>query len=276
MGAIRFGESTVLVTVDQVADGVHVQVANTPLDRIAHKAIVRNLSDVAAMAALPIGAVAAASLPRDFGKDRANVLFDHMHRIAAEHDCPLIGGDISFWDHPLVLTVTILADPAGIEPVLRSGGQAGDRVYVTGRLGAAWREDGGGPHLTAEPRIAVARALASQTAVKLHGMIDLSDGLAGDLRHICERSGVDARIEAASIPCRDGADVNRALYDGEDYELCFTAAGEVPAAVEGVMITPIGWLIERQAGDEPMIALTHADGRNEILTRGGWEHTNEP
>jgi len=269
MGAVRVGDVDVLVTVDQVVDGVHVKLANTSLEAVGRKAIVRNLSDVAAMAALPVGAVAAALLPRGFGQARADELFDHMHRIAAGYDCPLFGGDIAFHDGPLVLTVTILAEPAGVQPILRSGARLGDGVYVTGRLGGAWDEQGGGPHLTAEPRIAVARALAADADVQLHSMIDLSDGLAGDLRHICERSGASAEIEAERLPCRPGVDVNDALTDGEDYELCFTAAGTVPGAVAGVAITAIGRVI---AGNEHAVWLIEPSGERKRLEQGGWEH----
>jgi len=268
MGAVRVGDADVLVTVDQVVDGVHVKLANTSLEAVGRKAIVRNLSDVAAMAALPVGAVAAALLPRDFGSDRADELFDHMHRIASQYACPLFGGDIAFHDGPLVLTVTIIAEQAGVQPILRRGAKQGDGVYVTGELGGAWDEQGGGPHLTAEPRIAVARALATDTELQLHSMIDLSDGLAGDLRHICDRSNVSAIIEAASIPCRPGVDVHRALTDGEDYELCFTAAGIVPEAVAGVAVTKIGRIME----GPPAISLIESDGTTQPIEHGGWEH----
>lgn len=278
MGAVTTGGRTVLVTVDQVADGIHVNTATTPLDLIARKAIVRNLSDVAAMAALPVAAVAAACLPRDFGETRTKQLFDALLETAARYDCPLIGGDISMWDQPLILTVTVLAEPAGVEPARRSGAKPGDAVFVTGQLGGAWDQSGGGAHLTAEPRILLARQLAQSLTNDLHSMIDLSDGLARDLLHICEQSGVDAVIETAAIPARAHLSEPRwkpALGDGEDYELCFTvsqsAAARIPGQIEGVPITHIG-SIETRRGEQPRINLRHADGSTEPCPQSGWEH----
>lgn len=271
MGAVRIGDSDVLVTVDQVVDGIHVNLANTSLEAVGRKAIVRNLSDVAAMAALPVGAVAAALLPRDFGQQRANELFDHMRRVAEQYDCPLFGGDIAMHDGPLVLTVTVLAESAGIGPIRRSGAVAGDGIYVTGELGGAWDTQGGGPHLTAEPRIKEARSLAGNGSMQLHSMIDLSDGLASDLRHICEQSNVDVAIEATAIPCRPGVNVHHALTDGEDYELCFTATGDVPHTLDGVAIHRIGTILDR-AGTPTEVTLIEADGTRQSLSAGGWEH----
>jgi thiamine-monophosphate kinase len=271
MGAVRIANTDVLVTVDQVVDGVHVNLVNTSLEAVGRKAVVRNLSDVAAMAALPVGAVAAALLPRDFGEQRANELFDHMRRVAEQYDCPLFGGDIAMHDGPLVLTVTVLAESAGIGPIRRSGAVASDGIYVTGELGGAWDKQGGGPHLTAKPRIKEARSLAGNGSMQLHSMIDLSDGLASDLRHICEQSDVDSEIEATAVPCRPGVDVLHALTDGEDYELCFTAAGDVPHAVDGVAIHRIGTVLER-AGTQAEVTLIEVDNSRQSLPAGGWEH----
>ena len=120
MGAVTLGDTTVLVTVDQVADGVHIDLATTPIEKVGRKAITRNLSDVAAMAAKPVGAVAAACLPVGFGEDRAKALFDAMRATAEDFNCPLIGGHLSTWDQRLIIPVTVFAHPDGLQPVLRS------------------------------------------------------------------------------------------------------------------------------------------------------------
>jgi thiamine-monophosphate kinase len=281
MGGVRFGDRELLVTVDQVADGVHFHLAATPLDLLARKCIVRNLSDVAAMAAVPVAAVAAAALPQGFGQLRADELFEHLQRIALGYDCPLIGGDVTVWDQRLLITITVFADPGGIAPVRRSTARPGDRVYVTGELGGAWDEQGGGPHLTAEPRLALARALARSTAVGLHAMIDLSDGLATDLRHICEASGVAAEIEVDCLPCRDTIRHDgrppwrHALTDGEDYELCFTADGEVPETIAGVPIRAVGRILPAARRQSPIVLLL-PDGGRRALTETGWQHDHDP
>jgi len=274
MAVTRIGGAVVLSTVDQLADGVHVDLRRDPLELIGRKAITRNLSDVAAMAAKPVGALVAAALPRGFGEDRANALFDAMRAAAERYACPLIGGDITMWDNPLMLTVTVLAEPAGVEPVLRRGAKPGDIVCVSGELGAAWSADGSrSQHLTFEPRIDLARRLAQTVA--LHAMIDLSDGLATDLAHIAEQSNVAAEIDGDAVPCR--TDLAAAFNDGEDYELCFTLApadaDRLGATVNGVTITRIGRIMNPdESPPDGRIWLIRGDGRREPMAKGGWEH----
>ena len=288
MGAVSVGGQLLLVTTDQVVGGVHFDGQTASLERIARKSVTRNLSDVAAMAALPVAAVAAVCLPRTFGADRANELFDAMRAVAEAYRCPLIGGDISFHDEPLVITLTVLAEPAGIEPVRRNGAKAGDAICVSGQLGGAWDEQGGGAvHLDFEPRINLARKLASIEGLTLHSMIDLSDGLATDLGHICRASQVAAEIEVAKLPIRPHAEAAakrdgrpahvHALTDGEDYELCFTidadeATKHLPADIDGVPLTVVGRVTEQNAL-QPLVHLRHSDGRIEPLDLAGWEHT---
>jgi thiamine-monophosphate kinase len=272
MGALRIGKQVVLVTVDQVADGVHVRAKNTPMELIARKAMLRNLSDVAAMAGRPLGAVAAACVPGQWSQTQARQLTDALHDAARRWQCPLIGGDLSTWDHPLLLSVTILAAPTNAGPILRSGALAGDGIYVTGRLGGAWDEQGGGAHLHAEPRTREAIALAETLGDRLHSMIDISDGLACDLGHICRLSRVSAAIRADAVPCREQATLNSALHDGEDYELCFTAAGDVPDRVGDVPVSRVGWLVAPGPADGAMLTVIEADGRRRPVETRGWEH----
>lgn len=285
MGAIQVGGATLLVTVDQVADGVHYDLANTPIEKIGRKAITRNLSDVAAMAAKPVGAVAAACLPKGFGQDRATALFDAMRGTAEAFGCPLIGGDISAWDQRMILTVTVFAEPDGIDPVLRSSAVVGDTVYVTGTLGGSLethREPAGYVHhLDFVPRIEFARRLAGDTTTRPHAMIDLSDGLAQDLTRICERSGVSARIMCKGLPISAGARLaaersgkphwQHALGDGEDYELCFTASAQgMPSEVDGVPITAVGTIVD--GGSGPLVTAELPDGTTTDVHELGWEH----
>ncbi len=288
MGAVLLGGATVLVTVDQVADGVHFDLATTPIEKIARKAITRNLSDVAAMAAKPVGAVAAACLPKGFGEDKAKTLFDAMHATAEQFNCPLIGGDISMWDQRLILTVTIFAEPDGIDPVLRSGAQVGDVIYVTGKLGASLITTDDPPgythHLDFTPRIALARKLAVNSAIRPHAMIDLSDGLALDLPRICEQSNVCAELDTNNLPISHAAHLaaqrsgqpawQHAMGDGEDYELCFTAPpgspSIMPAEIDGVPITQIGTIVAQHPG--PVVTVRLPDGTLADTASLGWEH----
>lgn len=294
MAMVVVDEGRVLVGVDQVVDGIHVDLASVPLSLVGRKAVSRSLSDVAAMAGRPRSALAAACLPREMGRERAQDLFDAMRQTAESYGCPLVGGDITIWDRPLVLSVTTLADPAGVEPVRRDGARPGDVICVTGNLGGAYFEESGGEpgrgphHLHFEPRIDLARRLATTDGIELHAMIDLSDGLATDLRRLCAASGVPAEIHEAELPLRpaavaaaerDGRDaIDHALTDGEDYELCFTleagaAEASLPNEIDGVAITRIGLILEaEEAAADSLIWLVSKSGGRRALTAAGWEH----
>lgn len=273
MAALRTRSgATILVAVDQVVDGLHVNVGSMPLELIGRKAVCRSVSDIAAMAARPIASLAAGTLPPDWEESRANTLFDAMRTAAAEQHCPLIGGDIAIHrsaDHPLTLSVTVLAVPGDTPPVRRDGARIGDGVYVTGALGGSFGDDGLGRHLTFEPRVEVALQLAATLGANLHAMIDISDGLGRDAGRIAAASDVRIALRARDLPCNPGVDWRAAASDGEDYELCFTAAGEVPDSIAGVPITKVGEVVA-PSGGEPVVV--HIDG--EVLAGGelGWDH----
>ena len=275
MAMVRLAGRDLLIAVDQVIDGRHVRLKTTPLVLVGRKAVTRSLSDIAAMAARPVGALVAVVLPPEFGAERAEALFDAMRATAAEYDCPLIGGDIAFHadaSHPLICSVTVLAEPVNGRAITRTGAEADDVVYVTGALGGAVLEDGGGKHLTFQPRIAEAIELAGALGPHLHAMIDLSDGLGRDASHIAESSGVQIEIDAARIPCTTGIDYRAAAAGGEDYELLFAAVGDVPATlIGGLAVTAIGRVSPRRGEDEPLVIIRDGD---EIITGDelGWQH----
>lgn len=256
-----------LVTTDQVLDGVHVQCAQCGPRAAGRKAMARGLSDIAAMAGLPTAVVATVAAPNAFTDADAQALYAGLREVADAFDCPLVGGDVSVWDGPVTISVTVLGEPGDIEPVCRSGAQADDALCVTGRLGGAWRN---GRDLTFTPRIAEARALAG--AADLHAMIDLSDGLGTDLRHLCAASGVGAEIDSRCIPIHADADLSAALGDGEDYELLFSLPGDQAERLiaEPPCETPIHRIGRCLAGSE--IRLIGPNGQTEIMDARGWEH----
>ncbi len=270
---VNFLGRQLLVTTDQVLDGVHFILSEHGAEAAGRKAMARNLSDVAAMAALPVAAVAAVALPKGFSREDAEAIYRGLRSVNEHISCPIVGGDISTWDGPLAITVTVFARRAGVscgvEPILRSGAKVGDAICVTGDLGGAWKTQ---RHLTFTPRILEAMQLALNHTP--HAMIDISDGLATDLGHICRASGVGAEVLADKVPVHpDAAGLQAALTDGEDYELLFTAPSEVAeklcaAQPLPVKVTRIGEIVEGGG-----ITLIHADGRREKLTAAGWEHT---
>lgn len=276
MAGLRLGGGELLVAVDQVIAGRHF-VPGTPWPLVARKALCRNLSDIAAMAARPVACVAAAALPPAMPDDDVRALYEALRSTAEAFDCPLVGGDTATLekpDDPAVLSVTVLADlPPGVSSaVRRDGARPGDGLYVTGALGGSLAADGMGRHLTFEPRLNEAVDLARMLGERLHAMIDLSDGIARDAGHLAALSRVVIRIDAERLPCTDGATWRQALADGEDYELCFAAAGPVPGAVRGVPITRVGQVHALSSRTTaPALEVRHC-GRPIDLRGMGWEH----
>jgi len=258
-------DDLLLVGTDQVLDGVHFDSSVHSPREIGAKAMNRNLSDCAAMACLPAAAVASVALPRGTGIEYARELYTGM-RIAGERfGCALVGGDTGSWSGPLSVTVAILGRAAGIAPVKRSGARPGDSIFVTGPLGGAMR----GRHLAFVPRVTEARRLAATGLVT--AMIDISDGLARDLGHICRESGVGAIIDAGAVPIHadavaasvDGRSAfDHAAGDGEDYELLFTASrGDFEGCFRIGKVIADGGLFVR------------SEGRLAPLEPRGWEHS---
>ena len=263
---VAFGNEQLLVTVDQVLDGVHFILSEHGPESAGRKALARNLSDIAAMAGTAVGAVVSVSLPKDFSLADAQQIYAGLRRVGDEFNCPVIGGDVAAWDGKLGISVTVLGRAGERGPVLRSGAQASDAICVTGNLGGAWKSD---RHMTFTPRIKEASALAEK--FDLHAMIDISDGLAGDLYHICSASGMGAEIRADDLPIHPDATLAAALGDGEDYELLFTLpAGQTRKMIDDpptdVKITRIGTIT---AAKDVMIVV---DGNRQKLEPSGWQH----
>jgi len=226
----------------------------------------RNLSDCAAMGCLPAAALAAVALPRGQSLDYARELYLGLRESADPFDCLIIGGDTATWDQRLALSVTILGYSAGVRPVTRAKARPGDGIYVTGPLGGSIL----GRHMDFEPRVHEGRILA-QAGVT--AMIDISDGLSRDLRHICRQSGVGALIDASALPVHRDAvklsiqtgkrPIEHALHDGEDHELLFTAPNPPPLGFR------VGEIIEIIEGTSILLS---ENGTNTPLEPLGWEH----
>lgn len=262
-----------LVTTDMLLDGSCFRVEEAGPRRVGRKAIAVNLSDIAAMAGVPTAAVVSVGLPRAGGRELAEELYLGMREIADSFDVPLVGGDTNSWDGPLSISVTMLGEATARGPVLRSGARVGDWVMVTGPLGGSIL----GHHLDFTPR--VREALVLHQSADLHAMIDLSDGLAKDLHHICDESRCGAVLFAESIPIsdaarelaeRDGrAPLEHGLSDGEDFELVFAVS---PADGERLLREPpipglasIGRIVEQGYWLE-------RSGTREALEPRGYEH----
>jgi thiamine-monophosphate kinase len=269
-------DATVLITTDMLLDGTHFDLATATLEQVGYKAMATSLSDCAAMATVPLAAVAAVGLPSGFGSSQLKELHAGITRAADKYHCPLVGGDITSWrgDGRFAVNVTMLSRRAGHPPVRRNGAQAGDIICVTGSLGGS----GFRRHLEFEPRVEEALKIAGR--VTIHAMMDISDGLSTDLNRICTQSGVGAILDAASIPVSDDAGrrpdpLDSALNEGEDFELLFTVAPAQWDLLRGqwhqaVPITQIGD-VTQGAG----MQIRMADGRLTELMPGGYDHLSD-
>ena len=218
-----------LFKTDAVVEGVHFT-AETDPEKVGHKALARCLSDIAAMAGTPTAALITIGLPRGFKPETVEAIYAGLNRLARQHQVAIAGGETTANPNGIFLSVALLGWVPRGKSILRSGAEPGDAIFVTGELGGSLA----GKHLDFEPRLAEARWLARQFS--LHAMLDVSDGLAGDLTHILQASRVGAELLATSIPISRAARLAAkagsaakpallaALTDGEDFELLFTVA----------------------------------------------------
>jgi thiamine-monophosphate kinase len=247
-------------------DGVHFDTKKATLEQIGYKTMAASLSDCAAMATIPLAAVVSVGLPRNFGSQKLKRLHKGILIAAKKYNCPLVGGDMTSWNKPLAISVSMLSVPGKTKPVQRSTAKIGDFVCVTGTVGGSLA----GKHLIFEPRIKEALAVAAAGA---NSMMDISDGLSTDLNHICRLSKKGAIIEAEKIPISKNArNLNSALNDGEDFELLFTMPQKKFERLKKhwrfkVKLTAIGKI----TGDK-LVKIKMRNGKIIKLLPGGYDH----
>jgi thiamine-monophosphate kinase len=284
---VRAGGAVAVTSIDAMVEGIHFRLhTHTPAD-VGHKALAAALSDLAAMGARTGEAYVALGIPRGFSEESALELVHAMERLAERTGTAIAGGDVvEAPELQVSVTVTGWADS---EEALayRDGARPGHLLGVTGELGGSGAgllllEQGqrGGPlvqrHLRPEPRLEAGAALA---AAGVSAMIDVSDGVAADARHLAERSGVEIVVDMESAPLAPGlAEAARSLgrpplqlaaAAGEDFELLFTAPPESRDAIElAAAGLPVSWFGEAREGRG--LTLLAAGGRE--LDLRGYEH----
>jgi thiamine-monophosphate kinase len=264
------GGGSLVVSVDSVVGGVHVDLALCDPRDVGWKALMGALSDLAAMGAQPVGALVALCVPESGGSGSMTLgVMEGVAEASARSGCPIVGGDVSTAS-TLVVSVTVMGTVDGGLAVHRSGARPDDVILVTGpcggsaaglrvlRAGAASRAAGQ----------ALADAYRRPVARLAEGEIDVSDGLALDLHRLADES--DVGFELGGIPVCEGATQDEALGGGEDYELVVVVEPErVGGFEEGCVLAGLRppWRIGTIHGDPERRTL---DGRE--LARLGWQH----
>ena len=292
--AAWYGDNSIqLATVDALRQGVHFDLETTGWHDLGWKSLAVNLSDIAAMGGLPRYALVSLALPADTDAEGVFALYRGMTELARKFDVAIVGGDIDRC--PLVeVSVTVFGSTRNREqPLLtRAGAKAGDKIAVTGHVGAA----AGGMkmlsnHLMFDRQIAdslrtaflrpLPRVTEGQILVDcgVRAAIDISDGLLADLNHICQASHVSARIEAERVPLSPDIKASfgnqaleMALSGGEDYELLFTASPETIQRVKAAASCPISIIGDVVADGNGEVRVLDIDGRVVHTARTGWEH----
>ena len=291
--AVLTGDPPVVLAHDMVVEDVHFRWATHSPGDLGHLALAVNLSDLAAMGAVPVAAlVGLAAPPGALDPPTVRAIYSGLRTLGDAAGCAVVGGDTSAAPVTMLGVTAVGRMPPGVAPVLRSGGRPGDLVCVTGTIGAsaAGRALLGGPphtgdgaaalvaaHRRPAPRLAAGAALA---ALGAHAMMDVSDGLALDLERLARASGLHARLDLDAVPvapgvpavaARTGAAADEwAVAGGEDYELLVALPEDLLAPARArldVPLTPVGHLA---AGPPGLTALR--DGTPVALARRGWEH----
>jgi thiamine-monophosphate kinase len=208
------GKNFLLLKTDCVVEKIHFESSADPI-AVGWKAMMRPLSDFAAMSGLPQFALVALIVPAARSTSWIKKLYRGLERAAARFNVSIVGGETSNTRGPVAISVSVAGFVEKDRWVSRRGGKVGDDLFVTGRLGGSIR----GKHLRFIPRIAEARWLTKDFPI--HAMMDLSDGLGADLPRLASASKVGFKIDMENLPLNPGAKIDNAISDGEDYELLF-------------------------------------------------------
>ncbi len=270
------GGMRLVVSTDTALEGVHFRRDWLSIEEFAFRSTVGGLSDLAAMGAQPMGLLAAMVVRAD-ALSELDELADGIGGAARLAECPILGGDLVAGER-LCLTMTVLGSVE--RPVMRSGARPGDRIYVTGRLGgprAALAALGAGRVPAPEhrqrlarpvPRLAEGRWLAEHGAT---AMIDVSDGLASEARHLAAASRVGLQIELDALPVLSGVDAFQAAGSGEEYELLASSPDELDTRAFhgrfGIPLTRVGTV-----GNVAPGGVVFLRGGARVDLPGGYDH----
>jgi thiamine-monophosphate kinase len=303
---INYGNSYMAVSTDLLIEGIHFDLMYMPLKHLGYKAVVVNLSDIYAMNAIPTQITFSIAISSKFSVEALEELYAGIKEACRIYNVDLVGGDTTSSTKGLSISVTAMGEAQKEKITYRSGAKVGDIICVTGDLGAAYlglqileREKqlylsnpGIQPDMD-DQKYLLERQLkpeARKDSVKYFhkegivptSMIDVSDGLASDLMHICKASDVGAYLEEAKIPIKDEAQLmaikfrldpaTTALNGGEDYELLFTVDEK---DLEKIKYMPDVYIIGEIADKRDGLKLHTTGGNIHALKAQGWNHFDE-
>lgn len=292
-----------VVTTDMLVEGIHFDLMYTPLKHLGYKSVVVNLSDVYAMNAIPKQITVSIAMSNRFSVEALEELYAGIYAACERYGVDLVGGDTSASNKGLVISVTAIGQGEKDKIVYRNGAKVGDLICITGDVGAAYlglqileREKQlyldnpniqpnleeqaylVGRQLKPEARGDVIESFSKNKLVPT-AMIDISDGIASDLMHICKQSGVGAFLEESGVPIHPDAQMQAinfkldpitcALSGGEDYELLFTID---PEDVDKVKFLPDIYIAGEIVGAKDGVKLHTKGGNIHEITAQGWQH----
>lgn len=278
-----------IITTDMLVEDIDFRLSWTKAEYLGHKTLAVSLSDIAAMGGKPIWAMLSMAVPESLWKGRfLDEFYDGWHNLAGKYGVELVGGDISRSPDKLVIDSIVAGETVKDKAILRSTAMPGDLIFVSGSLGGAAAglsllENGKVKEaselilrqLKPEPRNELALQLSAQNIPS--AMIDLSDGLSADLGHVCEASGVGAKIYTQRIPVDKNlilagftadAALDPALNGGEDFELLFTVNRASKSALAGMDVTNIGEITDETG----VVNIIDERGTSTILEAKGFRH----
>ncbi len=302
---IRYGDSgpATVISTDLLVEGIHFDLMYHPLKHLGYKAVVVNLSDVYAMNAVPKQITVSLTLSSRISVEAVDELYEGIYAACRHYGVDLVGGDTTSSPKGLTISVTAVGEALPERIAYRSGARVGDLICITGHLGAAYlglqileREKQlylddprvqpeldeatvlVGAQLKPEARRDIIEAFAKTNLVPT-SMIDISDGLASELYHICRQSSVGALIEESGVPIHPDAQlkaldfkldpITTALSGGEDYELLFTID---PKDIEKIKYLPDIYVAGEIVPAEDGLKLSTKGGKLHKIPAQGWRH----
>lgn len=295
-----------VVTTDMLLEGIHFDLMYTPLKHLGYKSVVVNLSDIYAMNAIPQQVTVSIAISNRFSVEALEELYAGIYKACEIYHVDLIGGDTNSSNRGLIISVTAIGQAERDKLAYRNGAKVGDLICITGNVGAAYlglqllerekqvylSDPNMQPQLEEhtylverqikpEARKDIIEMFAKNKLVPT-AMIDISDGVASDLFHICKQSGVGAFLEESGVPIHPDAQMQAinfnldpitcALSGGEDYELLFTID---PKEVDKIKYLPDIYIAGEIVDAKDGVKLHTKGGNIHPITAQGWQHFNE-